>query len=265
MKDIVLYCKTFARDLNRVINLLDSIEKFNMDNIPVYISIPKDQINYFAPILDRVNLLFDEDVYTGNAPGWKQQQIVKASFWKSHIANNYVCLDSDSYFIRPFYKKDFMYDNITPYTVIHEQKELFSWSVGRTSIIGFDPKTSFINDKQIIMNIFGRQGKYYDFGPVPTIWSSKVWRDLENNYLKPNNLTFEHAIEYCPSEFSWYGEALLEFKSIPIYPSEPLFKVFHYLPQYIEYKKQGITEEMIAQNYLGIVMQSNFNANLKYA
>ena len=28
--------------------------------------------------------------------------------------------------------------------------------------------------------------------------------------------------------------------------------------------QNGITEEMISQNYLGIIMQSNFNANTKY-
>ena len=103
-----------------------------------------------------------------------------------------------------------------------------------------------------------------DFGPVPTIWSSKVWKSLEDNYIIPNNLTWEQMLEYSPSEFSWYGESLLAFKAIDIYPCEPIFKVFHYEQQLQEYKQNGITEEMISQNYLGIIMQSNFNANTKY-
>ena len=80
----------------------------------------------------------------------------------------------------------------------------------------------------------------------------------------PNNLTFPQLIDYSHSEFSWYGEALLAFKAIEIYPIEPLFKLFHYPQQYIEYKQQNVTEEMIAQNYMGIIMQSNFNGPIKY-
>jgi len=56
----------------------------------------------------------------------------------------------------------------------------------------------------------------------------------------------------------------LAFKSISLYPIEPLFKVFHYAQQIQEYKDQGYTEQMIAQNYYGIIMQSNYNAQNKY-
>jgi hypothetical protein len=108
------------------------------------------------------------------------------------------------------------------------------------------------------MDVFGRGGKVYDFGPVPTIWSSKVWNDLETNYMIPNNISFEQLIEYCPSEFTWYGEALLQFKSIPIYPAEPLFKVFHYKQQLEAYQELNISADVLAQNYLGIIIQSNF-------
>ena len=75
---------------------------------------------------------------------------------------------------------------------------------------------------------------------------------------------FEGLINTISSEFSWYGESLLNFQAIPIYPIEPLFKVFHYSQQAIEYKQNNITEQMIAQNYMGIIMQSNYNAPIKY-
>jgi hypothetical protein len=203
-------------------------------------------------------------VYTGSVEGWIQQQIVKSSFWKLGIAENYVCIDSDSYFIRPFTVEDFMFDDETPYTVIHEQKELFTWSRPRIQQLGFNPKDGFMNDRKKIMDIFERGGRYYDFGPSPVIWSSKVWKSLEQNYQIPNNLTFEDLLKYSHSEFSWYGEALLAFKSISIYPIEPLFKVFHFPLQLIEYKRDGITEEMISENHLGIVLQSNYNAPIQY-
>ncbi len=151
-----------------------------------------------------------------------------------------------------------------PYTVMHEQKELFSWSVSRTKELGFDPKDGFMQDRKKIMDLFRRESRYYDFGPTPSIWNCSVWKTLEEEYCKPNNLTFTNLIEFSPSELSWYGESLLAFKSIEIYPIEPLFKVFHYPQQYNEYKQQNITEEMIAQNYFGIILQSNWKSPLKF-
>lgn len=266
MEKIVLYCKSYHKDVDRVKSLLDSITFYNHDSIPFYISVPKSDIELFKHTLGSADytLVCDEDIFTISDNNWIAQQIIKSNFWKLGISENYVCLDSDSYFIRPFYISDFMFNDNTPYTVIHEQKELFSWSVIRTNTLGFDPKEGFVNDRKKIMDLFGRSGKYYDFGPSPIIWNSNVWKSLEEKYMIPNNLAFPDLIAYSPSEFSWYGEALLAFKEIEIYPAEPLFKVFHYPQQYIEYKQQNITKEMIAQNYMGIIMQSNFNGPLTY-
>ena len=263
MEKIVLYCKSFNRDFERVKVLLESIKKYNMDNIPFYISVPKEDYSLFSQ-LTGVTIILDEDIYSLDSSNWESQQIIKSNFWKLNLTENYLCLDSDSYFIKPFYKSDFLFKDETPYTVIHEQKELFSWSSTKIKELGFDPKGGFQEDRKKIMDIFNRQGRFYDFGPSPIIWSSKVWKSLEDNYTIPNGLTFSQLIEYSHSEFSWYGEALLSFKAIELYPVEPLFKVFHYPQQFIEYKQQNITEEMIAQNYMGIIMQSNFNGPMKY-
>jgi hypothetical protein len=265
MDKIALYCKSFSRDIDRVVNLVKSIHKFNVDKIPVYISVPSQDVTLFHQVSGNgVTIIEDEDIYDGNAPGWIQQQIVKSNFWKLELCENYVCIDSDGYFIKDFHTSDFMYDDETPYTVIHEQKELFTWTVSKVNQLGFDPKISYTSDRQKIMDLFGRTGKYYDFGPVPTIWSGKVWKSLEDNYITPNNLTWEQMLEYSPSEFSWYGESLLAFKAINIYPCEPVFKVFHYAQQLQEYIQNGITQEMISQNYLGIIMQSNFTNEARY-
>lgn len=263
MEKIVLYCKSFRRDLERVTNLWKSIQKHNRDNIPFYVSVPKEDKHLFEKN-GIPNLLEDEEVFQTPTQGWIQQQIVKASFWKLKLAENYVCIDSDAYFIRDFHTSDFMFDDEVPYTVIHQQKELFTWSVSKVQQLGFNPKGSFMQDREKVMQIFDRKGIYYDFGPVPVIWSCKVWEDLDTQYMTPKEISWVDLLAYSPSEFSWYGESLLHFKSIPIYPLEPLFKVFHYPLQLQEYKQQGVTEEMIAENYMGIIMQSNFGANIKY-
>jgi hypothetical protein len=261
MNDIVIYCKSYYKDVTRVKILLDSIKQYNQDNIPFYISVPSKDISVFKATLGTEGYELIEDESIDSSSGWIGQQVVKAQFWKLGLTKNYLCLDSDSTFIRTFTKADFLVDTDTPYTVCHEQKELFEWS---QKVLPFNPQESFKKDRQKVMNLFNRQGRYYDFGPSPVIWSSKVWEGLEENYIRPNNLTFSDLIQHSPSEFSWYGEYLLYSKLFPIYPTQPLFKVFHYKEQYIEAKNKGYSLENLSQNYLGIILQSNWNAPLYY-
>lgn len=265
MDKIVLYTKTFSRDLDRIKHLIQSVKKYNRNNIPFYISIPKTEEALFKTNIDTdyVKIIFDQDIVDIKSENWNTQQIIKSSFWKLNLCENYVMIDSDSYFIKDFYISDFMYDENTPYTVMHEQKDLFEWSSKYQNLIGIDPKIGFEADRKKIMQTFNREGRYYDFGPSPTIWSSKVWESLEANLIK-NNRTFIDLIKYIPSEFSWYGEFLLTTKIIDILPVGPLFKVFHYKPQYEHYKQLGYTEDNFSKNYLGIVLQSNFSTKVIY-
>jgi hypothetical protein len=54
-----------------------------------------------------------------------------------------------------------------------------------------------------------------------------------------------------------YGEYLMTTKCIPVVPSGPLFKTYHW-KEMVEFEKgTGLElEENIAKNYLGIIMQS---------
>jgi hypothetical protein len=262
MHNIVLYCKSYRNDLDRVKLLSKSIEKHNLDNIPFYISVPDQDIELFKNnITTNVIVISDSEIDSENT-GWQGQQIVKSQFWKLKVCKNYVCIDSDSYFIKDFTTKDFMYDEETPYTICHEDKDLLEWSI--RSNLGFDIQKSFQEDRNKVMNLFNRTGAYYDFGPSPVIWNCNVWNSLFENYMKPNNLSFKNLISFSPSEFTWYGEWLLVSKVISLYPKQPIMKVFHYGQQYHEAKQKGYTEKDFTKNYLGIIMQSNWGAPLKY-
>jgi hypothetical protein len=262
MEDLVFYCKSYKNDVQRVKTLLESINKHNKDNIPFYVSTPLEDKKIFTSILGTQNWIWiDDNDINPNNQGWLGQQIVKSSFWKLGICKNYLCLDSDTYFIKSFSKNDFLVEKDIPYTVIHEQKELLEWA---SINLSFDISEGFQKNRIKIMKLLGRKGKIYDFGPSPFIWSKKVWEDLESQYIEPNNLDFSTLLEYSHSELTWYGEALLAFKSIPLHPIQPIMKVYHYKEQYIEDKNKGVTEETLSQNYLGIIMQSNWGAPLKY-
>jgi hypothetical protein len=267
MNKVILYCKSYWRDVDRAVVLATSIEKFNKDNLPFYISVPKNDIKLFKSKLPSfVNIIDDKEIWPVEyQQNWVTQQVVKSSFWKLNICENFILLDSDVYFIKDFYLLDFMFDENTPYTVMHEQKELHTWvATSKYNDLPFDCRISFKEDRSKIQKIFGRGGRVYDFGPGPSIWNCEVWRTLDEEYCKSNNLTFAKLIEYCPSEFTWYGEWLVYRQNFKLWPIEPIFKSFHYGQQYIEYKQYGITEEQISQHYLGIGLQSNWGAPLKY-
>lgn len=271
MQKIVLYCKTYQNDINRVSNLIESINKFNSDSLPLYLSVPDSDLELFTSRkFENVNLITDEQINSN--PNLYKRNIsprllafsTRLNIWTTNIAENYICLDSDAFFIKPFSVSDFMYDEYTPYTVMHEQKELFSWTSCNLDSLNWNPKNSFKRNRAAIMSIFGREGKMYDFGPNPVVMNSKVLESFYVNYLAPNNLTTEDIIQVSSDEYTWYGESLLALNAIKLMPAEPLFKVFHYPKQYNDYKQQNITVEMIAENYMGIIIQSNFNGPITY-
>ena len=269
--DLVLFCKSYRQDLRRAVQLCRSVNEFNRDSIPFYLSVPAEDLDAFAESLKglEVSLIADAEVVRKNPgidvdrfaklPGGKAQQVVKAEFWRYGAAGDYLCLDSDSYFLRDFRRADFISPDGHPYTVMHEAKELLHFAaLSGMARVARDRERECAE----IMSIFGRSGRCFEFGPTPVIWSSRVWRDLDEKYLMPQGLSIIDASELHPGELRWYGEALLAFRSIPLLPIEPIFRCYHYEEQYYLYKRIGENETAVARNYLGVCMQSNWDKKL---
>lgn len=266
MHKLVLFIKTYKGDFEVFKKLIASIIKYNKDNLPVIVSVNNEDFDFFNSEFRNRNfqLIKDQEIENCEMENkWIYQQVIKSQVHKLNICENYVCLDSDSYFIKNFYINDFMYSEDIPYTVIHEQKDLFTWSSNNIKALKRNPKDEYLNDRKYIMGKLSRTGKIYDFGPSPVIWSTKVWQSFEENYLDKNNINLKDCLQEKPSEFTWYGEWLLKNSIIPIYPIEPIFKVFHYEKQYNDFLKQKFTLESLEENYLGIVLQSNWNKKKK--
>jgi hypothetical protein len=265
MHNLVIFIKSHAPHRFYTKQLLETITTHNKDNIPVYMSIPKDQHQLFLDILAPGNytILFDEDIIKREiSQTWYAQQLVKMHFSEMGLCKNYFWIDGDSYFIRDFYISDFMYDNDTPYTTIHENKDLFQWMATQGNLLD-NVMNSYISDREKVRTLFGRTGKYYDW-TCPNLWSVKVFDHMREHYLIPNNLTFDDLLAHVPGELIWYGEYLLASEAIRIIPCEPWFKPFHYLQQMIDCKNQGNTEQTLSKNYLGIVMPSKESTQLKF-
>jgi hypothetical protein len=269
----VLYCKSYRNDVLRAKRLLASVQAFNVEAIPFYISTPEADRALFESTLGTKGYQWvsDESICLANprasladllqTPGKISQQIIKSEFWRLELCNAYLCLDSDAQFIRDFYLSDFIHQDGQAYTVMHDAHELINLAKakGKSAIL-----ENFAAESASLKDEFGRIGRDFDFGPSPMIWAAQVWADLDEQYLRHKGETLWQAVARKPSEIRWYGEALLQFKSIPLHPIAPLFKVYHYHWQYKNEGLSRINAKSIenTDKYLGVIHQSNWEHDL---
>jgi len=273
MKPFVLYCKSYSTDLRRVQRLARSIQQFNRERLPFYVSVPKAELPLFHEHLAGLDalLLTDEAILQASPridahqvtrmPGSMSQQVIKSEFWRLNLAQSYLCLDSDALFIRPFGEADFVTSDGTPYTMLDEAHDLLEDALRhqRERIV-----TAFTHESQQVQQLFGRVGRRYSFGPFPLVWHRAVWESLDHNYLQPHNLSFADAIAQAPIESRWYGEALLAYRAVPLLPCQALFKVYHYAWQFDQDRRRGITTSQLAKLYCGVIFQSAWERNMDW-
>ena len=103
MENIILFVKSYRGDLQRCVGLAESIEKYNKDSIPCYISVPPEDVELFkSNVSESIKIISDDTIYP-NYKGWVGQQFVKSLVYKLNLCRFYVCLDSDVYFFKNFY------------------------------------------------------------------------------------------------------------------------------------------------------------------
>ena len=267
-KKIVLFCKSYVKDMFRARRMSESVHRFNTDNIPLYISVPASDLNQFKQCFGNIpcHFITDEEILEKSRQVYGQlpslfpphllQQLIKLEFWRMGFCENYLWLDSDAYFIREFHVADFFHDGTIPYTVQHHSKDLFDFAhkTRNTKIIHDFAKMAIH-----FQTLFQRSGPLYNFGCSPLIWSCKVLRSLYEDYLKPKSKTVFDLLQEYHCEMQLYGEYLLFSKTIPVIPIDPLFKVYHYADQFFEAQMNGESELSLSQKYLGVVMQSNWS------
>lgn len=273
MQEPVIYLKSYLGDLERAGRLLESIRRYNRDRLPVVVSVPASDLEAFGERLDAksATLVRDEDILApaladgkgaaeddlARLPPDLRQQAVKCEFWRWAGCELYLVLDSDSYFIRPFGRDDFIFAEGVPYTVMHESKDLlqFAARAGMARVL-----RDYRDLRRRFRQLFGRTaGRDWDFGPTPVVWSARVWRRLARDWAAPRATNVFAMLGRHPCELLWYGEALLQAPPFPVMPVEPLFKVYHYRQQYEEGVRLGETDAVLADNFLGVVRQSNWD------
>lgn len=264
MESIVLLCKSYLPDLSQLEILIQSIECYNVDKIPVYVSVPSSDYEIFKKKLEGTNvvLLCDENVsnqliekpINDFSIGYINQQIIKLSFWKLNLCENYLCIDSDCIFSRDFNRTDFIAKKSEdiPYTVLTQDKDLWVEPEYRSYY------EARLEKLEIIKRRIGLKDNRYCTSHGNTILSRKVLQSFETNYLVPNNLSLSDILREASYEFSWYNFWLLKDKTIEIFQIEPYFKVFHIFEHYLEFIRKDITIDDISIAYLGVCMNSNW-------
>lgn len=275
MAEPVLLCKTYPGDAQRVQRLMASLSEHNPQQLPVVVIVAEADRAQFRALLagHGADIVSDEDVVRSHpqakqkdllaryraTPGYRAQQVIKADAWRLLGCDACLCIDSDSVFLRDITRSDFIAPGGHPYTLMHQSRELMQLALNRGHP---EVLASFRAESARLKAEFGRSGADFDFGPTPVPWSARVWHDLHEYHLQPKGWTLWDAIDAVPTELRWYGEALLAFRSIPIEPIEPLFRVYHHEWQWLALQRQGETAAMLAEQFLGVVYQSNWDYEL---
>lgn len=268
-----LYCKSYRGDLKRALRLAQSIDRFNLDKLPFYVSVPHTDIGLFQDFLRNTSALLieDEAIISKNSkidlkklqalPGGISQQIVKSEFWRLGLSQAYLCLDSDAIFIKAFSTTDFLTTAGVPYTIIDEGRDLFTDSIthGKNQVL-----VNFRRESNAVKTAMGRTGKDYNFGPNCPVWHRRVWESLDSEYLQPRGKSLLELIVEFPHEMHWYGEALLRFKPIDLLPAQPFFKMYAYAWQLQSDLRKGIDESKLSQLYSGVTYQSAWDREMDW-
>jgi hypothetical protein len=269
---LILFCKSYRGDLLRFQRLWGSIQKHNVEQIPFYASVPAEDLSLFRQEISNsqeIHWLTDEEIVEVSPggsinryqamDGRLSQQIIKAEAWRKIGCENYVCFDSDCEIMRDVFYADFLNEDDVPYTVMHQHKCFLEHSFRLSKLMHYQ---NFLRESEQIKEYFLRHGPDYEFGPMPCIWSSKVWTDLADKSFSARKINLWDAVELIPIEIRWYGEALLKHRSIPINPVEPLMKAYLY---YWQYKRSKIDLKYLNKIYVGVVFQSNWQYELGFA
>lgn len=291
IEELIILNKTYIGDLKRSLNLFESIEKYNKDNIPFVLSVPKKDYSVFRSNFPKEVLIYtDEKILLKggfdikkikkiketkeNSTGWFVQQFIKLAFFNFKKCKNYITIDSDSYFIKNFYLKNFIDNDGIPYTIAEKQGFLLNDKYPLNDALGLidHKEVKLLDAFREIMRCLGgdinkNKSNYYISGYA--VWSSKVLGALEKNIKEKHNWTFFEMIMRAPYEMQWYGQFIELSRIIPL---KPINKVFYVIGTNEQYKKMIIEAVDIYvdkefKDYLGVIFQSRIiaaNGALRY-
>ena len=262
MEPFGILVKSYRGDFDTAQQLFESIHIHNVERIPVWVVVPEEDKELFQVATEGIGQVISESEFAehlvsnevaGIRPGYINQEIIKLAFWERGLVANYLPVDSDAVFLRPFQTSDFMSSSDVPYTVLLEDRDLqmdpdyfaTHWQ-GRERALREIQREVGLKDSRLL-TCHGHQ-----------VLSLTVLRSLKEEFLAPRGWTYAEMLAHGPYEFSWYNFWLQKSRGIPIEIREPYFKVVHSEQQHEEMMIRGIGLRDVARGYLGIIVNSNF-------
>jgi hypothetical protein len=268
-----LMLKTFAGDAVYVERLVESFNQFNVEGLSLWIVAPDSDLpgfRYFAS--EFIQLVSDEDIPVrylnedsadlslvdprpGRAPfGFLNQGISKLAFFKLGLLDNYVCLDSDTEFIRPFGRSDFMAHDTTPWFFAQDYSDLAADPFYR-------PRYWLEREKPL-----DRVRERLGVEKVPRVtvhnslvMSSAVLEDFENIFLLREGLDFSDLMQMCTLEFFWYGTWMQRQQLVPLLQRGDLIRMVNHQGEHLSLYASGVRKRDLAEGYLGVIVNSNWS------
>lgn len=281
MKKFCFFCITYSNDYKAFVSMIDSFKKHNIDKIPFVVAVQNENIyaQNGGGLLDIPNgnslsdfKIFEDECIkiiqdtdfafpyliknkrtSGLSSGYLNQEIAKLAFFEYKFAEHYLCIDSDTIFIRDFKVSDFFYDDTTPYITLVQDKDLHS-------------KAYYIDFARNRIHFIK---KIFDFLEVKDsrlrtchnsqIFSHKVLCDFRDSFMKPRNLTFIDLLEISPFEFTWYSAYFQKVSLIREVSIDPFFKIYHTKSEYILDRLSGNNISNLKSQYIGYILNSNWS------
>ena len=261
MDDIAIIVKTFKPDASILRRAISSISRYNVTGIPLIIIVPDQEVNFFINLARSANAkVLSESALDIKFPteeihhyrlGYLRQQFVKLSLHRLGVASNYVAIDSDSYFIRPFTADDFVDGAGRGYTVLAQDKD-------QAADPGYE---AFIQSRQERVATIG---DYFGLPKQPRatchnnqILISEVLEDFEA-WRERTGISIVDLMHIAVLEYTWYNFFLQRFHPDKIIPIEPLFRMIHTRSEFRSVRQRGITEASLSHAYLGVCINSGW-------
>jgi len=263
---LAMMLKSYAGDLAYATRLVESFNRFNADDIPLYVVVPAEDLEDFAALGSTSVTILDESLFNeylasseinGLRAGYVNQEIIKLAFWELGLCDNYFLLDSDAVFLRDFSTRDFMFDSEVPFTILSEDSELqvepeyFEkyWEERKAMILRIPELMEF--EPRLFLTCHGH-----------AVFSSAVLKTFKEEFLDPRGWKYLDAIREVPFEFSWYNMWIQSRRPIPIHPREPIVKTYHNVGQHMEHVLKGVTSQDLGRGYVAVVVNSNYSRGI---